>query len=62
MAFFSGSVPRPPVVLCVCDDLKSLFVCDDGQALFMCDDRQINIFPSASYSSLARGRNKVGFK
>lgn len=41
MAFFSGSVPRPPVVLCMCENLKTLFVCDDGQAIFMCDDRRV---------------------
>ncbi|KAJ5238006.1 hypothetical protein N7489_008097 [Penicillium chrysogenum] len=33
MAFFSGSVLGPPVVLCVCDDLKALFMSDDRQAL-----------------------------
>ncbi|KAJ5598333.1 hypothetical protein N7537_008417 [Penicillium hordei] len=33
MAFLSRSVLGPPVVLCVCDDLKALFVCDDRQAL-----------------------------
>lgn len=33
MAFFSGSVPRPLVVLCMCENLKSFFVCDDRRDL-----------------------------